>query len=315
MKKEIKIYLAGHTGLVGSAILKELKEQGYTNVLVKPHNELDLLHSEDVSNFFKKEKPEYVVLAAARVGGIIANSTFPAEFIYENLQIQNNIIHNSYLNGVKKLLFLGSSCIYPRNSSQPIKEEYLLSGELESTNEPYAVSKIAGIKLCQSYNRQYGTNYICAMPTNLYGPNDNFHSEDSHVIPGLINRIHNAKIKNTPSVIIWGTGQPKREFLYSKDLANACLYLLENYSDTQIINIGTGEELTIKELAETVCSVVGYQGGLIFDTTKPDGTPRKLLDVSKLTKLGWRATIPLKKGLEETYKWYLENIAKTPAHK
>ena len=315
LKPESKIYLAGHTGLVGSAILKELKEQGFTNILVNPHSKLDLLHSEDVANFFKREKPEYVILAAAKVGGIIANNTFPAEFIYENLQIQNNVIHNSYLNGVKKLLFLGSSCIYPRNCPQPIKEEYLLTGELEPTNEPYAIAKIAGIKMCQSYNRQYKTNYICVMPTNLYGTNDDFHSENSHVIPGLINRVHNAKINNTPSVTIWGTGKPKREFLYSKDLASACIFLLKTYSENQIINIGAGEELSIKELAEAICSVIGYKGSLLFDTTKPDGTPRKLLDLSKITKSGWSSKTNLKDGLKETYQWFLENTAKTPIHK
>ncbi len=315
LKPESKIYLAGHTGLVGSAILKELKEQGFTNILVNPHSKLDLLHSEDVANFFKREKPEYVILAAAKVGGIIANNTFPAEFIYENLEIQNNIIHNSYLNSVKKLLFLGSSCIYPRNCPQPIKEEYLLTGELEPTNEPYAIAKIAGIKMCQSYNRQYKTNYICVMPTNLYGTNDDFHSENSHVIPGLINRVHNAKINNTPSVTIWGTGKPKREFLYSKDLASACIFLLKTYSENQIINIGAGEELSIKELAEAICSVIGYKGSLLFDTTKPDGTPRKLLDLSKITKSGWSSKTNLKDGLKETYQWFLENTAKTPIHK
>ena len=315
MEKNSKIYVAGHTGLVGLAILKELTSQEYTNILTKTHAELDLLNSEEVANLFKKEKPEHVILVAAKVGGIIANNTFPAEFIYENLQIQNNVIHNSYLNGVKKLLFLGSSCIYPKNCLQPIKEEYLLTGELEPTNEPYAVSKIAGIKMCQSYNRQYGTNYICVMPTNLYGINDDFHPENSHVIPGLINRIHNAKIKNESLVTIWGTGKPKREFLYSQDLANACVHLLETYSENQIINIGSGEELTIKELAEVISSVVGYKGNFSFDTTKPDGTPRKLLDISRLTKLGWKAKINLKDGLNETYKWYLENLVKTPIHK
>ena len=315
MKKNSKIYLAGHTGLAGSAILKELTEQGYTNILTRAHKEFNLLCSEDVISFFEREKPEYVILAAAKAGGIIANSSYPAEFIYENLQIQNNVIHNSYLQGVKKLLFLGSSCIYPKNCSQPIKEEYLLTGELESTNEPYAISKIAGIKMCQSYNKQYGTNYICVMPTNLYGINDNCHSENSHVIPGLINRIHDAKMKNLPSVKIWGTGEPKREFLYSQDLANACVYLLETYSENKIINIGTGEDLTIKELAEIICSVIGYKGDLTFDTTKPDGTQKKLLDTSRLTKLGWKAKTNLKDGLKETYNWYLESTSKTPIHK
>ena len=315
LKKNSKIYLAGHTGLVGSAILKELKDQGYTNILTKSHKELDLLHSEDVVNFLQKEKPEYIILAAAKAGGIIANSTYPAEFIYENLQIQNNIIHNSYLNNVKKLVFLGSSCIYPRNCPQPIKEEYLLTGELEPTNEPYAISKIAGVKMCDSYNKQYGTHFICVMPTNIYGINAGFHPDKSHVIPGLINRIHSAKVKNLPSASIWGTGKAKREFLYSQDLANACVYLLENYSGNEILNIGTGKDLTIKELAEMICDVIEYKGNLLFDSTKPDGTPRKLLDISKLTKLGWKAKTNLKDGLIKTYNWYLKNIAKLPIHK
>ncbi len=315
MQNNNRVYLAGHTGLVGSAILEELKIEGFTNILTKTHNELDLLKSQNVENFFKTEKPEIVILAAARVGGIVANNSLPAEFIYENLQIQNNIIHNAYLNGVKRLLFLGSSCIYPKHSHQPIKEEYLLTGELEPTNEPYAIAKIAGIKMCQSYNRQYGTNYICAMPTNIYGINDNFHPENSHVIPGLIYKIHNAKTKNEQSVTIWGTGRPKREFLNSKDLAIACLYLLKNYSENQIINVGSGEEYSIQELAKIICEVIGYKGNIVFDINKPDGTQRKLLDSSRLEKLGWKKKINLKSGLKDTYNWFLENISKTLACK
>ena len=307
MEKSSKIYLAGHTGLVGSSILSELKEQGYTNILTRTHRELELLDFQSVADFFKSEKPEYVILAAATVGGINANNTFPAEFIYQNIQIQNNVIHNSYLSEVKKLLFLGSSCIYPRDCLQPIKEEYLLTGSLESTNEPYAIAKIAGIKMCQSYNRQYKTDYICVMPTNLYGINDNFHPENSHVIPGMITRIHNAKIKNTPSVTIWGTGNPRREFLFSRDLANACLYLLNSYSGNEIINIGTGIDLTIKELALLICDIAGYKGNLVFDSSKPDGTPRKLLDVARLTNLGWSYTTSLRDGLTMTYNWFVQN--------
>ncbi len=307
MEKSSKIYLAGHTGLVGSSILSELKEQGYTNILTRTHRELELLDFQSVADFFKSEKPEYVILAAATVGGINANNTFPAEFIYQNIQIQNNVIHNSYLSEVKKLLFLGSSCIYPRDCLQPIKEEYLLTGSLESTNEPYAIAKIAGIKMCQSYNRQYKTDYICVMPTNLYGINDNFHPENSHVIPGMITRIHNAKIKNAPSVTIWGTGNPRREFLFSRDLANACLYLLNSYSGNKIINIGTGIDLTIKELALLICDIVGYKGNLVFDSSQPDGTPRKLLDVARLTNLGWSYTTSLRDGLTMTYNWFVQN--------
>ena len=307
MEKKSKIYIAGHTGLVGSSIVRELQKQDYNNLLLKTHKELELLSFQDVSMFFQKEKPDYVFMAAAKVGGIYANSTYPAEFIFENLQVQNNIIHNAYLNKVKKLLFLGSSCIYPRNCPQPIKEEYLLTSELEPTNEPYAVSKIAGIKMCQSYNKQYGTNYISAMPTNLYGIGDNFHPENSHVIPGLIYKVHEAKINNAPFVTIWGTGKPQREFLFVDDLANACVFLMNTYSRDEIINIGSGNDLTIKELAEIICEVIGYKSKIQFDPSKPDGTPRKLLDITKLKKLGWNPTVDLKTGLIKTYEWYLRN--------
>ena len=310
MEKNSKIYIAGHTGLVGSAILRELKEQGHTNLVVRTHKELDLLESEKAADFFKKEKPEYIILAAARVGGIHANYTYSAEFIYENLQVQNNIIHNSFLNKVKKILFLGSSCIYPRNCPQPIKEEYLLTGELEKTNEAYAIAKIAGIKMCQSYNREYDTNYICIMPTNLYGINDKFHSDNSHVLPALIYKIHKAKITGAPSVTIWGSGKPYREFLFVDDFASAAVFLLQNYNSSEIINVGSGKDLTIQELAETICSVIGYKGEISFDKSKPDGTPRKLLDVSKINKLGWKAKTDLKTGLKITYEWYLKNISK-----
>lgn len=305
--KNSKIYIAGHTGLVGQAILRELKRQGYTNLITKTHKELDLLDFYQVSLFFKDEKPEYIFLAAAKVGGIIANSKYPAEFIYENLQIQNNVIHNAYLNKVKKLLFLGSSCIYPRNCPQPMKEEYLLSGKLEPTNEPYAIAKIAGIKMCESYNYQYGTNFISVMPTNLYGAGDDFHPENSHVIPGLIHKIHQAKINNEKYVTVWGSGKPFREFLCVDDLADACIFLMNNYSNNEIINIGTGKELSIKELAEIISKVIGFKGDLKFDHSKPDGTPRKLLDSSKLKALGWEPKIDLKMGLLKTYNWYIEN--------
>ena len=308
MEKKSKIYIAGHTGLVGSAILRELKLQGYNNLITRTHNELDLLDNEKVSSFFNETKPEYVFLAAAKVGGIHANNTYPAEFIYENLQIQNNIIHNAYLNKVKKLLFLGSSCIYPRNCPQPIKEEYLLTGELEPTNEPYAIAKIAGIKMCHSYNQEYNTNFISVMPTNLYGPGDNYHPENSHVIPALINRIHTAKETKATHVTIWGTGKPFREFLYIDDLANACIFLMNTYSRNEIINIGTGKDLKVKELAKTICETIDYKGSLKFDSSKPDGTPKKLLDLTKLEKLGWKAKTDLKVGLKKTYEWYVKGL-------
>jgi len=306
MKKTSKIYIAGHRGLVGSAIIRNLEKNGYTNLITKTHSELDLLDSVAVSNFFKKEKPEFTFLAAAKVGGIHANDTYPADFIYQNLQIQNNIIHNAYLNNAKKLLFLGSSCIYPRECPQPIKEEYLLTGPLEPTNEAYAVAKIAGIKMCQSYNKQYSTKFISVMPTNLYGINDNFDLENSHVLPALLRKFHEAKLNNEPEVVMWGTGKPMREFLYVDDMADACIYLMNNYSDSEIVNIGTGEDVTIQELAQTISKVVGYDGEIVNDTSKPDGTPRKLLDVSKLHSLGWQHKISLKNGIKKTYDWFLK---------
>jgi GDP-L-fucose synthase len=306
MKKTSKIYIAGHRGLVGSAIIRNLEKNGYTNLITKTHSELDLLDSVAVSNFFKKEKPEFTFLAAAKVGGIHANDTYPADFIYQNLQIQNNIIHNAYLNNAKKLLFLGSSCIYPRECPQPIKEEYLLTGPLEPTNEAYAVAKIAGIKMCQSYNKQYGTKFISVMPTNLYGINDNFDLENSHVLPALLRKFHEAKLNNEPEVVMWGTGKPMREFLYVDDMADACIYLMNNYSDSEIVNIGTGEDVTIQELAKTISKVIDYDGEIVNDTSKPDGTPRKLLDVSKLHSLEWQHKISLENGIKKTYDWFLK---------
>lgn len=311
MQNHSKIYIAGHKGLVGSAIVRKLQSRGYTNLICRTSVELDLRNQQAVESFFAAEKPEYVFLAAAKVGGIQANSTYPADFIYENLAIQNNIIHSSYKNSVKKLLFLGSSCIYPKFAPQPLQEEYLLNGELEPTNEPYAIAKIAGIKMCKSYNRQYGTNYISVMPTNLYGINDNFDLQNSHVLPALIRKFHEAKIQNRPEVEIWGTGTPRREFLYVDDLADACVYLMQNHDFHEIgefVNIGTGSDLTIRELAELVKTVVGFHGLLKFDSTKPDGTPQKLLDVSRLTGLGWRAETTLEDGIRVTYRWFLKNV-------
>jgi len=318
MTKGSKIYIAGHSGLVGSAIVKNLISKGYTNLLYKTHEELDLINQEAVANFFEKEKPEYVILAAAKVGGIVANNTYRADFIYENLQIQNNVIHQSYLNGVKKLLFLGSTCIYPKNCPQPMKEEYLLTSELEYTNEPYAIAKIAGIKMCESYNLQYGTNFISVMPTNLYGPNDNFDLETSHVLPALLRKIHEAKVNNISQVEIWGSGKPRREFLYSEDMADACVFIMEsrdfkdtyNPNDKEIrnthINIGTGVDISIEELALTIKKIVGYEGELYFNETKPDGTMVKLTDPSKLNNLGWKNTVELEEGIAKVYDWYLE---------
>ncbi|MFC2088811.1 GDP-L-fucose synthase family protein [Calditrichota bacterium] len=307
MEYSSKIYIAGHDGMVGSAIVRRLQKEGFNNLVFRTIKKLDLTDQAATKAFFENERPEYVFLAAAKVGGILANNTYRAQFIYENLQIQNNIIHSSYLTGVKKLLFLGSSCIYPKHAPQPIKEEYLLTGILESTNEPYAIAKIAGIKMCQSYNAQYGTNYICVMPTNLYGPNDNYDLKTSHVLPALIRKFHEAKINNQSFVEIWGTGSPKREFLYVDDLANACLYLMQNYNDSEIVNIGEGEDITIKDLALLIKDIVGYKVELKFDTGKPDGTPQKLLDVSKLNNLGWKHSISLEEGIISTYNWYLEN--------
>jgi GDP-L-fucose synthase len=306
----MKVFVAGHKGLVGSALVRELTQAGYKEILTRDRNELDLLDGKQVQAFFTNEKPDWVFLAAAKVGGIYANNTYPVEFLLENLKIQNNVIEAAYKSKVKKLLFLGSSCIYPKLAKQPIKEESLLTGALEPTNEPYAIAKIAGIKLCKAYNQQYGTNFISVMPTNLYGLNDNYHPENSHVLPALIRRFHEAKISRAPEVVVWGTGRPKREFLYSADLARACVFIMEklNASDIgEIINIGTGSDCTIRELAETVKAVVGYNGKLIFDKTKPDGTPRKLMDSSRLHKLGWQHTTDLKTGISQAYADFLKN--------
>lgn len=305
MYKNSKIFIAGHNGLVGSTILKQLEKSGYSNIICKNRSELDLLDSNAVEEFFSKEKPDYIFLAAAKVGGIHANSTSPADFIYQNLKIQNNIIHNAYLSNAKKLLFLGSSCIYPRECSQPIKEEYLLTGPLEKTNEAYAVAKIAGIKMCQSYNQQYGTKFISVMPTNLYGPNDNFDLETSHVLPALLRKFHDAKINNDAKVVMWGTGSPMREFLFVDDMAEACIYLMNNYEKSEIVNIGTGEDISIKNLTLLIKEITGFKGEIKNDITKPDGTPKKLLDVSKLHNLGWKYKIELKEGIEKTYDWFL----------
>ncbi|WP_342043022.1 GDP-L-fucose synthase [Bacillus sp. OTU2372] len=307
MNTNSKIYVAGHRGLVGSAIVRKLEEKGYTNLVYRTSKELDLRDKNAVDQFFAEEKPEFVFLAAARVGGIVANNEYPADFIRDNLLIQTNIIDAAYRNDVKKLLFLGSTCIYPKMAPQPLKEEYLLTGELEPTNDAYAIAKIAGIKMCQSYNRQYGTDYISVMPTNLYGENDNFDLHTSHVLPALIRKFHDAKENNSPFVEVWGTGTPKREFLYSDDLADACVYLINNYSGNEIVNIGVGDDLPIKELAEKIKDVVGFTGEIQFDTTKPDGTPRKLVDVTKLNSLGWKATTSLEVGLKKAYQWFLDN--------
>ncbi len=305
MERDARIYVAGHLGLVGGAIFRRVKAAGFGNLIYRSLEELDLRNQGAVADFFLEERPEYVFLAAAKVGGIHANSTYPAQFIYDNLQIQNNIIHQAYVNKVKKLLFLGSSCIYPKLCPQPMKEEHLLDGKLEPTNEPYAVAKIAGIKMCQAYNRQYGTCFISLMPTNLYGPGDNFDLLDSHVIPALMRKCHEAKVAGAREVVIWGTGSPRREFLYVDDLADACLFLMENYEGSEIVNVGVGQDLSIKELALLVAKVVGFAGELAFDPGKPDGTPRKLLDVSRLHAMGWRAQMPLEEGLRRAYEWFL----------
>lgn len=299
-----KIFVAGDKGLVGSAIVRKLNELGYKNILTAAKEELNLINQQAVSDYFNRNKPEYVFLAAAKVGGILANNTYPADFIYDNLMIEANIIHSSYKSGVKKLLFLGSSCIYPKFAEQPIKEDSLLTGLLEPTNEPYAIAKIAGIKLCHAYRRQYGVNFISAMPTNLYGYNDNFDLNNSHVLPALIRKFHEAKINNSPNVTLWGSGTPYREFLFIDDLAEACVFLMKNYSDTEIINIGTGKDITIKELAELVMKIVGYEKEIVWDKEKPDGTPRKLLDVSRIQRLGWNASTSLEEGIRLTYNWY-----------
>lgn len=311
MQKEAKIYIAGYKGLVGSAIKRKLSDKGYTNLIFSDIDDFDLQQQSEVDAFFKKERPRYVFLAAARVGGIWANKTYPAEFIYSNLSIEVNVIHAAYKYGVKKLLFLGSSCIYPRLAQQPMKEDSLLTSPLEPTNEAYAIAKIAGLKMCRYYNEQYGTNFISVMPTNLYGPNDNYNLETSHVLPALIRKFHEAKIAKKPAVELWGTGSPRREFLYVDDLADAVVYLMEkhDYKDIgEIINIGVGEDITIKELAETVKEIVGFGGELKWDTGKPDGTPRKLLDVSRLKALGWKARYSLSEGIRETYRSYLKEL-------
>ena len=304
MEINSRIYVAGHRGLVGSAIIRSLKQKGFENLITRTHSELELMDSAAVRKFFEETKPEYVFMAAAKVGGIHANSTYPAEFIRENLLVQTNVIHEAWRHGVEKLMFLGSSCIYPKLCPQPIKEEYLLTGELEATNDAYALAKIAGIKTCQSYNKQYGTRFFSVMPTNLYGINDNFHPENSHVLPALIRKFHEAKLSNAESVNIWGNGTARREFLHTDDLAEALLFLMENYDDSAIVNVGCGEDQTIRELAETIQKVVGFSGRLEFDTSFPNGTPQKILDISKINSLGWKPRIPLKEGLKQVYKWY-----------
>lgn len=307
MEQHATIFIAGHRGLVGSAIHRLLSERGYSNLITRSHAELDLTDQNAVRSFFETEKPEYVFLSAAKVGGIQANNTYPAEFIYQNLAIQNNVIHSSYRVGVKKLCFLGSSCIYPKMAPQPMKEDYLLSGKLEPTNEPYAVAKIAGMEMVKSYNRQYGTDFISVMPTNLYGPNDNFDLQNSHVLPALIRKFVEAKESGSSSVVLWGTGTPKREFLYVDDMADACIYLMEHYTGNDFVNIGTGEDVTILEVATMIKEIVGFDGALEFDSTKPDGTPRKLLDVSRIHSLGWKSKVPLREGLQRSIDWYRAN--------
>ena len=308
MEQTAKIYIAGHRGMVGSGLERKLRKEGYNNIVTRTSNELDLRNQQAVNDFFDKEKPAYVILAAAKVGGIHANNTYRAEFIYDNLMIEANIIHAAYLNNVAKLLFLGSSCIYPKMAPQPLKEEYLLSGYLEPTNQPYAIAKIAGIEMCDSYRAQYGCNFISAMPTNLYGTNDNYHPENSHVLPALIRRIFLAKKNNEPNVVIWGTGTPRREFLHVDDLADACYFLLQNYNDQGLVNIGCGIDVSIKELAELISSQVEFTGKLIFDTSKPDGTPRKLMDTSKINNLGWTAQINLTEGIKKTIEEFLKTV-------
>ena len=321
MEKNARIFVAGSKGLVGSALVRRLQAGGYTNLLLSARDQLDLTDQRAVATFFAREKPDYVILSAAKVGGIYANDTYPAEFIYSNLAIQNNIIHHAYLHNVKRLLFLGSSCIYPKQAPQPMREESLLTGPLEETNEPYAIAKIAGLKMCEAYNRQYGTTFIAVMPTNLYGPGDNFHLENSHVLPALIRRFHDAKMQNLPQVVVWGSGNPRRELLHVDDMADGCVFLLEqpdtviapqllSYPRPCFVNLGTGVEVTIRELAERVKNAVGFTGEVVFDASKPDGTMRKLEDVSRMQALGWQARISLADGIEGTYQWFLQNIEK-----
>ncbi len=307
MNKDSKIYVAGHRGLAGSAITRALEKEGYANIIKKTRKELDLTSETAVKKFFESEKLEYVFLAAAKVGGIGDNNSHPADFIVENLKIQTNVIENAYKNGVKKLLFLGSSCIYPKLAPQPIKEEYLLTGAFEQTSVAYGVAKVAGVVMCQSYNKQYGTNFISVMPTNLYGPNDNFDPETSHAFAALIRKFHDAKESGASEVVVWGTGAPKREFLHSDDLASACIFLMNNYSESEIINIGTGEDISIIDLVEIIKKVVGYEGNVVWDSTKPDGTPRKVMDVSRINTLGWKHSIDVNKGVEMAYEWYKDN--------
>ena len=308
MNKSDKIYIAGHRGMVGSAICRTLEKAGYTNLVYRTSKELNLINQADTNAFFEKEKPKHVIVAAAKVGGILANNIYRADFLYDNLMIASNVMHAAHVNGVDKLLFLGSTCIYPKMAPQPLKEEYLLTDVLEPTNEPYAIAKIAGIKLCENYKRQYGCNFISAMPTNLYGPNDNYHPENSHVLPALIRKVHEAKANNTPSITIWGTGSPKREFLHVDDLAEGCLFLMNNYDGEQFVNLGTGVDVSILELTELIKEVVGYEGTIEKDTTKPDGTPRKLTDVGLVHSLGWKHKIDLKNGLKSVYQDFLDNI-------
>lgn len=308
MEKNAKIYIAGHRGMVGSAIHRKLLNEGYNNFVTRTSDALDLRAENQVTDFFATERPDYVFLAGAKVGGIVANNTYRAEFLYNNLQIQNNVIHNSYLNGVKKLMFLGSSCIYPKLAPQPIKEEYLLTGPLECTNEPYAIAKIAGIKMCDAYRAQYGCNFISVMPTNLYGYNDNYHPQNSHVLPALIRRFHEAKMQSKPEVVIWGTGSPKREFLFADDLADACYFLMQNYNEEGLVNIGTGKDISIADLALLIKQIVGYKGKIEFDLTKPDGTPRKLMSVDKLREKGWTYKVKLQDGINLAYTDFLEKL-------
>jgi GDP-L-fucose synthase len=308
LEKHAKIYVAGHRGMVGSAIVRSLQKNGYQNLVLKTSAELDLRNQQAVADFFAQEKPAYVFLAAAKVGGIVANNTYRADFLYENLAIQNNVIHAAYVNQVTKLMFLGSSCIYPKLAPQPLKESYLLTGELEPTNEPYAIAKIAGIKMCEAYRAQYGCNFISVMPTNLYGPNDNYDLQNSHVLPAMIRKFHEAKTRGDQSMELWGTGSPMREFLYADDLAEACLFLMETYNESELVNIGTGVDVTIKELAETVQQIVGFKGTIQWDTNRPDGTPRKLMDVSKLHGLGWKHHIELAQGIQLAYQDFLANV-------
>ncbi|NML35825.1 GDP-L-fucose synthase [Chitinophaga sp. G-6-1-13] len=307
MKPGNKIYVAGHRGMVGSAIVRRLEKEGFNNIVTRTSGELDLRDQVAVAAFFEQEKPEYVFLAAAKVGGIVANNTYRGQFIYENLMIQNNVIHHAHLNQVKKLMFLGSSCIYPKMAPQPLKEEYLLTGPLEPTNEPYAIAKIAGIEMCDAYRAQYGSNFISVMPTNLYGPNDNYDLNNSHVLPAMLRKMHEAKVNNQPEVTLWGTGTPKREFLHADDMADACFHLMQHYDEKGLVNIGVGKDISIRELAELIREIVAYNGKLVFDTTKPDGTPRKLMDVTKLHSYGWNAAIDLEDGIRDVY----EEVKKT----